>query len=116
MSAKRRLSNGSKEYNLPVHETEDDEVGEDLIVSPKAGLSFGGGRRQSFGRRLSGGRRISGNTFEDNADQEKIAEMYKTIIKLSSENVINLLLSLIIIKLTLQSENQCQEFLELRSN
>jgi hypothetical protein len=75
----RRLSKCSEASALPFLEDEDSE---DESIEPSGRNSIGR-RRQSFGGKMASKRQ----TVETQEEQNRIADMYKTIIKLSSENV-----------------------------
>jgi len=79
-NSKRRLSQGSALQNLSDSE---DEVEEFAAVSGRRsiGISQNGRRRSSFG--------VPSSRAHPAQDQARLAEMYKTIIKMSSENVRN---------------------------
>ena len=132
MSDKRRLSHGSSVHDLHI-EDDDFDIDDDFDVDKRKSIgstSSRSSRRQSFGSALSSARNAKNSAQEQN----RIAEMYKTVIKLSSENVRNGLLSIIIpnnygdscqnfsiinsavLFLLLIAENHCQEFLEPRSD
>ena len=84
---KRRLSsNKATLSNLPVHESDDDDLDDAASYSSGFGgisrrRSLGGRRRSSFGSHNSNRNPMSA------VEQTRIAEMYKTVIKMSSENV-----------------------------
>ena len=80
-ASKRRLSKGGKAA-LPLQEEELAIADEDLNVQSNS-------RRNSFARRRqSAGNSVSVEETEESIqDQNRIAEMYKSIIKMSSENV-----------------------------
>lgn len=79
MSDRRRLSQGSNVSGLTVEDDdfELDNGGRDTRRSSLAS------RRASFGSALSSAR----NSKNSQQEQSRIAEMYKLVIKLSSENV-----------------------------
>lgn len=83
MSNKRRLSHGSTTSSLLGDIIDEDEFG--AGVDMDAGLPTAGNNRR---RSMMGGSKnrrpsIGGGAVE----QARIAEMYKTVIKMSSENV-----------------------------
>jgi hypothetical protein len=86
MSTKRRLSHGSVHHDLEIDEN--DEIGiDDMAV---ANDKFGGSRGSILsGKRGGTSRRKSsiGLNGVTASEQIRIAEMYKTVIKMSSENV-----------------------------
>ena len=84
MSNKRRISANKSALELPVHERDDDN---EVNTSGFGGIS----RRRSLGgrRRSSFGSHTSKNSLSA-VEQSRIAEMYKTVIKMSSENVSNI--------------------------
>ena len=86
MSTKRRLSHGSVHHDLEIDEN--DEIGiDDMAV---ANDKFGGSRGSILsGKRGGTSRRRSsiGLNGVTASEQIRIAEMYKTVIKMSSENV-----------------------------
>ena len=79
-SAKRRLSGGRSNLALAI---EDDDLDAEYASVPK--ILSSGRRRSSFGGGLLGGT----SPFKARPDQNRLAEMYKVIIKMSSENKIN---------------------------
>ena len=86
MSDKRRLSHGSSIHDLQI---EDDDFEVDSIALDDkrksiSSVSSRSSRRASFGSALSSAR----NSKNSAQEQSRIAEMYKMVIKLSSENVI----------------------------
>ena len=85
MSDKRRLSQGSSVLGLQI---EDDEFDLGDVTGKESRKSSGsttsrGSRRASFGSALSSAR----NSKHSAQEQSRIADMYKMVIKLSSENV-----------------------------
>ena len=93
--SRRRLSRGGRKANLPLQEEE--QTIEDDMMSVQSSS-----RRNSFAsrRRLSLGKSSSPEETEEMIqDQNRIAEMYKTIIKMSSENVmaISILVSVFVV-------------------
>ena len=85
-SEKKRRISGNKGNLLPVHDQDDND--DDDCRSVQSGVSsrrrsLGGRRRSSFGSHSS-------KTPMSSAEQSRIAEMYKTVIKMSSENKINM--------------------------
>lgn len=74
----RRLSRGNESNILPFVEDE-----EELVPTVSCGRNSVGRRRLSIGSRVK-------RSEESLEEQNKIAEMYKTIIKLSTENVLYL--------------------------
>lgn len=91
----KKLTNNLAEVNEEILDQKiglDNDENEDdgIIMNGRYSIGVGNNanRRLSRNRRLSGGRRLSGiGDQTDQADQAKIAEMYRTIIQLSSENV-----------------------------
>ena len=92
MSTKRRLSSSKALVGL----TLEDEVGQEQLEHDiervvndinikKTSKSSAGRRRSSFGGSLSALKSPQKSALE----QARIAEMYKTVIKMSSENKIN---------------------------
>lgn len=87
MSDKRRLSHGSSVHDLHC-EDDDYDLDDDFHDESKSRRSIGStnsksSRRQSFGSALSSAR----NSKNSAQEQSRIADMYKMVIKLSSENV-----------------------------
>ena len=84
MSDKRRLSHGSSIHDLQI---EDDDFEVDALMDDKrksiSSNASKSSRRASFGSALSSAR----NSKNSAQEQNRIAEMYKMVIKLSSENV-----------------------------
>ena len=80
-NSKRRLSKGGKASALPVHE-EELTIDEDLNVQSNSRRNSFARRRQSVGKSAT-----MEETAESLQEQNRIAEMYKSIIKMSSENV-----------------------------
>jgi len=96
MSNRRRLSSGSSGLvGLTLEDENEDELDAIAIATSHGGSlsSFSGGgssrggsrRRSSFGGSVT----LSKSPQKNAAEQARIAEMYKTVIKLSSENKIN---------------------------
>ena len=83
MVNKRRLSHGSTTSSLLGDIVDDDEIpiGDEEVLG--SGLGLGGNRRRS----MMGGSKRRMSSGAGAAEQARIAEMYKTVIKLSSENV-----------------------------
>ena len=85
--SKRRLSSNKATLpNLPVHESDDDDLDDAASYSSGFGgisrrRSLGGRRRSSFGSHNSNRNPVSA------AEQTRIADMYITVIKMSTENV-----------------------------
>lgn len=91
MSTKRRLSSGNQLLGLVLEDENEEEV--DILANvcnnnamasrPKA-KNTGGRRRSSFGGSLA-----TLKSPQKSLEQSRIADMYKTVIKMSSENKIN---------------------------
>jgi hypothetical protein len=79
-ASKRRLSKGGKAV-LPLQE-EELAIDEDLSVQSNSRRNSFARRRQSFGNSAT-----VEESEESIQDQNRIADMYKSIIKMSSENV-----------------------------
>jgi hypothetical protein len=75
----KRLSHGSALAEIVASDEEDE------IVTPLERRKSNGRRRSSFGGGLSSSR----SPKKSEAEQARIAEMYATVIKMSSENVSN---------------------------
>ena len=87
-SEKKRRISLSKGNLLAVQDHDDNDDDCRSVTSCKSGVSsrrrsLGGRRRSSFGSHSS-------KTPMSSAEQSRIAEMYKTVIKMSSENKINM--------------------------
>ncbi len=89
MADKRRLSSGSTVLGLVV-EDEDFDIDDDCVSragnerrKSNSSTTSRGSRRASFGSALSSAR----NAKNSQQEQTRIADMYKMVIKLSSENV-----------------------------
>ncbi len=80
MSGRRRLSNTNSSFALQSDDDDDDFNDESIIETMNT--SSRNGRRSSFGR-VSIGKSPSNSSAENN----RLAEMYKVVIKMSSENV-----------------------------
>ena len=81
----RRISGNKGFVGLPLEDHDDDEDdSNDMNSSVHSGISrrrsLGGRRRSSFGSHSS-------KSPGSSAEQSRIAEMYKNVIKMSSENV-----------------------------
>jgi hypothetical protein len=80
----RRISANKGFIGQPLEDHDDDEGSNDLNTSIHSGISrrrsLGGRRRSSFGSHTS-------KNASSSVDQTRIAEMYKNVIKMSSENV-----------------------------
>jgi hypothetical protein len=80
----RRISGNKGFVGLPVEDNDDDEDDSNDMSSVHSGISrrrsLGGRRRSSFGSHSS-------KSPGSSAEQSRIAEMYKNVIKMSSENV-----------------------------
>ena len=86
MSTKRRLSHGSVHHDLSIDEGDEPAIDEFAVANDKFGGSRGSilsGKRGGTSRRKSS-IGLNGVTA---TEQIRIAEMYKTVIKMSSENV-----------------------------
>ena len=86
MSTKRRLSHGSVHHDLEIDENDEPGIDDMAIANDKFGGSRGSilsGKRGGTSRRKSS-IGLNGVTA---SEQIRIAEMYKTVIKMSSENV-----------------------------
>ena len=84
MVTKRRLSHGSTASSLLGDIVEDEfEIGEGEGEGAVGGGLAGGNRRRS----MMGGNKRRQSMGAGAAEQARIAEMYKTVIKMSSENV-----------------------------
>lgn len=81
--AKRRLSSGSTSGSLLGEITEEDELGMDGGDGDGDSVFGGNNRRKS----MMGGKNRRNSAGGNSAEQARIAEMYKTVIKMSSENV-----------------------------
>ena len=90
MGDKRRLSNGSSIHDLQIEDDDlefDDTIQNDRRKSSSSSTSKSS-RRQSFGNALSSAR----NSKNSAAEQSRIADMYKMVIKLSADNVSELII------------------------
>jgi hypothetical protein len=81
----RRISGNKGFVGQPLEDHDDDDEGpNNLNTSIHSGISrrrsLGGRRRSSFGSHSS-------KNASSSVDQTRIAEMYKNVIKMSSENV-----------------------------
>ena len=86
---KRRISASKGTLAIPVEHDDDNDDFDNRSVASNGGSrrrSLGGRRRSSFGSHSS-------KTPVSSAEQSRIAEMYKTVIKMSSENVCRLVIS-----------------------
>jgi len=86
MSDKRRFSQGSSVLGLAIDDDDfdlDDNVPGDGGRKSVSSTTSRSSRRASFGSALSSAR----NSKNSAQEQTRIADMYKTVIKLSSENV-----------------------------
>jgi len=82
--AKRRISANKTNLALPVAQIDDDDDDVRSVTSASSRRrSLGGRRRSSFGSHAS-------KTVVSAVEQNRIAEMYKTVIKMSSENKITM--------------------------
>jgi len=92
MANRRRLSHGSTTSLLGTFEADDEEE-ENVLGEEEDGIAsaFKQNRRKSMtGSRSRTNSRTSlggGDPVKSAAEQSRIAEMYKTVIKMSSENV-----------------------------
>lgn len=81
---KRRLSSNKGLLGLNVEDDDDEDESNDMNSSGYGGISrrrsLGGRRRSSFGSHHS-------KSPGSSAEQSRIAEMYKNVIKMSTENV-----------------------------
>ena len=81
---KRRISANKTNLALPVAQVDDDDDDVRSVTSASSRRrSLGGRRRSSFGSHAS-------KTVVSAVEQNRIAEMYKTVIKMSSENKITM--------------------------
>ena len=90
MSNKRRISGGKSFLSLAEVASDDDDENDDVFEGNLRSTGFHGvSRRTSLGgrRRSSFGSQNSSKSPISAAEQARIAEMYKTVIKMSSENV-----------------------------
>lgn len=90
MPGKRRLSGGLGLLGAAGEDSSDDE--KSFVVTPIKSPSGNGRRRSSFGGTFANGRRRSSfggglSKLKSSDEQSRIADMYKLVIKMSSENV-----------------------------
>ena len=78
MAVRRRLSHSSEYLGKPIDDDEEDEFFRMAKSTPRNSLSSG---------RMSIGGRSSVGLEQTPEEQSRIADMYKTVIKMSSENV-----------------------------
>jgi hypothetical protein len=88
---KRRISANKGFSDLPTHDHDDDDEDDSNAMNFSAGISrrrsLGGRRRSSFGSHNS-------KSPASSAEQSRIAEMYKNVIKMSSENVSKIMMKI----------------------
>ncbi len=91
---RRRLSHNGGFLGAPLSEDEDDDQLDPMMMSPEKSkglkrMSFGGRRQSTLGL-------VSSSPQMSMVEQSRIADMYKLVIKMSSENVrLNSFLSLL---------------------
>ena len=110
-NSKRRLSQGSALQNLSDSDDEPEEFAAVAGGRRSMGLGQNGKRRSSFG--------IPSSRAHPPQDQARLAEMYKTIIKMSSENVSKrdfLLAEISLLNGLPLTENKRKKFMESKFN